>query len=346
MKRYLKELKPSVFEDIVAMVALYRPGPMENIPEFIDRKHGRKKVVFDHPVMEKALANTYGIIVYQEQVMQLSKDMAGFTGGQADTLRKAMGKKIAALMAKMKVEFIDGCVANKIDKKIADATFENMESFAAYAFNKSHAACYALIAYWTAYLKAHYPSAFMASLMTSDYGNIDRITIEVSEAQDMKIEVLGPDVNESYYEFSVVPKTNQIRFGLAAVKNVGTGIIRAIEDARKEGGKFTSVEDFLTRVRAGEINKKVMESLIKAGAFDSLGDRSTLLFNLERILGFAQKTQKGTADGQLGLFGEAQKRKRMWLLAFCSLSQMNKWAPRKSLAMKKSFWEYIFPSIL
>jgi DNA polymerase III subunit alpha len=308
MKRYLRELKPTVFEDIVAMVALYRPGPMENIPEFIDRKHGRKEVTYAHPVMEKALSNTYGIIVYQEQVMQLSKDMAGFTGGQADTLRKAMGKKIAALMKKMKVDFIDGCVANKVDKKIAEATFDSMESFAAYAFNKSHAACYALISYWTAYLKAHYPSAFMAALMTSDYGNIDRITIEVSEAQDMKIEVLGPDVNESYYEFSVVPKTNQIRFGLAAVKNVGTGIIRAIEDARNEGGKFTTVEDFLTRVRAGEINKKVMDSLIKAGAFDTLGDRSTLLFNLERILGFAQKIQKGTADGQLGLFGEEHKK--------------------------------------
>lgn len=309
MKRYIKELKPTCFEDIVAMGALYRPGPMENIPEFIDRKHGRKKITYPHPAMEAALKNTYGVTVYQEQVMQISKDMAGFTGGQADTLRKAMGKKISSLLKEMRGQFVEGAKkTNNVPEKLANEVFDGWETFAQYAFNKSHAACYALISYWTAYLKAYYPSAFMAALMTSDYGNIDRITIEVSEAQDIGIEVLGPDVNESYYEFGVVPKTNQIRFGLAAVKNVGTGIIEAIEAARAEGGKFTSVEDFLTRVKASEINKKVMESLIKSGAFDSLGDRSTLLFNLERILGFAQKIQKGTADGQLGLFGESHKK--------------------------------------
>lgn len=307
MKRYIKELKPTCFEDITAMVALYRPGPMENIPEFIDRKHGKKPINYAHHSMEDALKNTYGIIVYQEQVMQISKDMCGFTGGQADTLRKAMGKKIAELMKKMRAEFIEGAEKNKVDSKIANQVFDSMEHFAQYAFNKSHAACYALISYWTAYLKAHYPSAFMAALMTSDYQNIDRITIEVSEAQSMKIEVFGPDVNESFAEFAVVPGTNAIRFGLVAIKNVGTGIVEAILAAREKGGKFTSIEDFCMRVNAAEINKKVMESLIKCGAFDSLGDRSVLLSNLEKILVFAQKVQKGTADGQLGLFGEATK---------------------------------------
>jgi DNA polymerase-3 subunit alpha len=308
MKRYIKELKPTEFEDIIAMVALYRPGPMENIPEFIDRKHGRKPIAYEHPKMEEALKNTYGITVYQEQVMQISKDLAGFTGGQADTLRKAIGKKIAALLSEMRGAFVDGAnKQNGVPKELGNKIFDGWEAFASYAFNKSHAACYALIAYWTAYLKAYYPSAFMAALMTSDYGNIDRITIEVSEAQAMGIEVLGPDVNESYGEFAVVPGTDQIRFGLFAVKNVGTGIVAAIVEARDKGGKFSSIEDFLTRVNADEINKKVMESLMKCGAFDAMGERTTLLSNLERILAFAQRIQKGTANGQMGLFGEESK---------------------------------------
>lgn len=307
MKRYIKELKPSCFEDIVAMVALYRPGPMQFIEDFIARKHGKKEITYEHPLMENALKNTYGIIVYQEQVMQVSKDMAGFTGGQADTLRKAMGKKIAALMAEMREKFIDGAVkTNNVDKKVASKIFDDFEAFAQYAFNKSHSACYALIAYWTAYLKAYHPSAFMAALMTSDYQNMDRIAIEVSECQARGIEVLGPDVNESFADFGVVKETDQIRFGMTAIKNVGTGIVEAILAAREEGGKFEGIEDFCTRVNASEINKKVMESLIKCGAFDSLADRSTLLFNLERILAFAQRVQKGTANGQISLFGEAK----------------------------------------
>jgi DNA polymerase-3 subunit alpha len=308
MKRYIKELKPTCFEDIVAMVALYRPGPMESIPEFIDRKHGKKEIVYEHPKMKEALENTYGITVYQEQVMQISKDLAGFTGGQADTLRKAMGKKIAAMLREMRADFVKGAKEHSgIEEKLANQIFDGWETFAQYAFNKAHAACYGLIAYWTAYLKAYYPSAFMAALMTSDYQNIDRITIEVSEAQSMKIEVLGPDVNESFSEFAVVKETNAIRFGMIAIKNVGTGIVEAILEAREKGGKFTSIEDFCTRVKAGEINKKVMEALIKCGAFDNMGERSKLLFNVEKILIFAQKVQKGTADGQLGLFGEATK---------------------------------------
>lgn len=307
MKRYIKELRPSTFEDIVAMVALYRPGPMQFIQEFIDRKRGKKEIVYDHPKMKNAISNTYGITVYQEQVMQISKDMAGFTGGQADTLRKAMGKKIAALMKKMREEFVEGCMKNGIGDRIANKIFDDFEKFAEYGFVKAHAACYALIAYWTAYLKAYFPSAFMAALLTSDYSNIDRIAIEISECQSMGIEVLGPDVNESFYEFGVVKKTGQIRFGLAAIKNVGSGIIEATLEAREKSGKFSSIEDFLMRVSAVEINKKVMESLVKCGAFDSIEDRSTLLFNLEKLLLFAQKVQCGNANGQMGLFGDEKK---------------------------------------
>jgi len=303
MKRYIKELKPTVFEDIIAMVALYRPGPMENIPDFIARKHGKKKIHYTHPLLESALANTYGVIVYQEQVMQVSKDMAGFTGGEADTLRKAMGKKIASLMKQMRVKFIAGSVANKVDKKVAEKVFDDFEKFSQYGFVKAHAACYAMISYWTAYLKAHFPDAFMAALMTSDYGNLDRITIEIDECQRMGIEVLPPDVNESFAEFGVVKDTGRIRFGLMAIKNVGMGPIEAILAARKEGGKFTSIEDFARRVHTSEVNKKMLESLIKCGAMDSLGDRGTLLENVERILQFTSKSQGNAANGQIDLFG-------------------------------------------
>ena len=244
MKRYIKELKPSVFEDLIAMVALYRPGPMQFIDDFIARKNGRKKINYDHPLLENALKNTYGIIVYQEQLMQVSKDMAKFSGGDADNLRKAMGKKIADLMKKMRTKFIDGATANGVAEKTAVKIFNDFENFAQYAFNKSHSACYALIAYWTAYLKAHYPDAFMAALLTSDYGNMDRIVIEIAECQRMKIEVLPPDVNESYSEFGVVKESGKIRFGLSAVKNVGNGVIDAILDAREKDGKFKTIEDF------------------------------------------------------------------------------------------------------
>jgi DNA polymerase III subunit alpha len=303
MKRYIKELKPTCFEDIVAMVALYRPGPMQFIDDFIARKHGRKSIHYDHPLMENALANTYGIIVYQEQVMQVSKDMAGFTGGQADTLRKAMGKKIAALMKEMREKFIDGSVNNGVDRKIATKIFDDFEVFAQYAFNKSHSACYAMIAYWTAYLKAHFPAAFMAALMTSDYGNLDRIAIEIAECQRMGLEVLPPSVNDSFAEFGVIKETDKISFGLSAVKNVGMGSIDAIIKAREEGGKFKSVEDFAKRVSASEVNKKVMESLIKCGAMDAFGDRATLLANMERILSYSSKAQGTAANGQIDLFG-------------------------------------------
>ena len=303
MKRYLRELKPTVFEDIIAMVALYRPGPMQFIDSFIKRKHGEEQITYLHEGMENALSSTYGILVYQEQFMQISKEWCGFTGGQADTLRKAVGKKKIDLMRKVKVDFVEGAMkVSGARKEIAEKFWDQLEEFANYCFNKSHAACYGLIAYWTAYLKAHYPDAFMAAVMTSDQDDIDRLAIEISECKHMGIKVLSPDVNESFVEFAVVPNESQIRFGMAAIKGVGVGAVEEILRARKEG-RFTSVEDFAKRVSTSKVNKKAWESLIKSGAFDEMGDRSDLLFNLETIQGFASKLQKEALSGQTDLFG-------------------------------------------
>lgn len=303
MKRYLRELRPTVFDDIVAMVALYRPGPMQFIDDFIKRKHGEREISYFHSKMENALESTYGVLVYQEQVMQISKDLSGFTGGEADTLRKAIGKKNVEMMAKMKTRFIEGAVEQSGARKDDMEKFwKQLEDFAAYCFNKSHAACYGLIAYWTAYLKAHYPEAFMAALMTSDQGDTDRLAIEITECQHMGIKVLSPDVNESFVEFAVVPDKKEIRFGMAAVKGVGTAVVEEILRAR-EDGKFSSVEDFAKRVSTSKVNKKAWESLIKTGAFDTMADRSDLLFNLETIQGFASKIQKEALSGQTDLFG-------------------------------------------
>lgn len=303
MKRYLRELKPTVFDDIIAMVALYRPGPMQFIDSFIKRKHGQEAITYLHPKFENALKGTYGILVYQEQFMQISKDFAGFTGGQADTLRKAVGKKKIDIMRKVKVDFVEGAVKfSGADPKLAEKFWAQLEEFANYCFNKSHAACYALISYWTAYLKAHYPEAFMAALMTSDQDNIDRLAIEISECKRMGITVMPPDVNEGFVEFAVVPDKKQIRFGMAAVKGVGVGAVEEILRARGDG-KFTSVEDFAKRVKTSHFNKKAWDSLIKSGGFDSLGDRSDLLFNLDTIQAFASKLQKEALSGQTDLFG-------------------------------------------
>ncbi|MCH8049089.1 DNA polymerase III subunit alpha, partial [Patescibacteria group bacterium] len=302
MKRYIRDLKPSVFEDIVAMVALYRPGPMQFIESFIRRKHGREPISYEHPLMENAFKETYGIPVYQEQVMQLSKDMAGFTGGEADTLRKAMGKKIAELMAKMKIKFIDGAVANGVAKKQAKQIFQKLEDFAAYGFNKSHAACYAMIAYRTAYLKAHHTSEFMAALMNSDINSIDRITIEVEECSRMDIKVLPPDVNESFPGFAVVPKTGNIRWGLAAIKNFGEEIAKAVVRERKDNGPYTDLADFVSRVQSQHFNKKSLEALIKAGALDRFEDRSTLVANMDQLLLFNKQIQKDKAQNQVSMF--------------------------------------------
>ena len=303
MKRYLRGLKPTTFEDIIAMVALYRPGPMQFIDSFIRRKHGEEEITYLHSGMKNSLKNTYGILVYQEQFMQISKEWCGFTGGQADTLRKAVGKKKIDLMKKVKPEFVEGAIkVGGATKEIAEMFWTQLEEFANYCFNKSHAACYGLIAYWTAYLKAHYPDAFMAALMTSDHDDTDRLAIEITECKHMGISVLSPDVNESFVEFAVVPNENKIRFGMSAVKGVGVGAVEEVLRAR-EDGPFTSVEDFARRVSTSKFNRKAWESLIKSGAFDDMGDRSDLLFNLDSITSFASKLQKEAASGQTNLFG-------------------------------------------
>lgn len=304
MKRYLKELKPSVFDDIVAMVALYRPGPMQFIDDFIKRKHGESKIVYPHESMKNALENTYGVLVYQEQVMQISKEVCGFTGGEADTLRKAIGKKNAELMAKMKDKMIDGGErVSGIDRALMEEFWKQLEDFAAYCFNKSHAACYGLIAYWTAYLKAYYPDAFMAALMTSDAGDVDRLAIEIAECKHAGLTVLAPDINQSYAEFAIVKGEKTIRFGMAAVKGVGGSAVEEVLRTRDEDGPFTSIGDFCRRVSTKKFNRKAWESLIKSGAFDSFATRSDLLFNLDTITAYASRVQKDADTNQADLFG-------------------------------------------
>ncbi len=307
MKRYIKELKPTEIEDIIAMVALYRPGPMQFIDSFIARKHGKEKIEYMHPLLESALKNTYGIPVYQEQIMQVSKDMAGFTGGEADTLRKAMGKKIAKLMNEMRLKFVEGSIKKGVAKEIAEHIFIQFEEFAAYGFNKSHAACYALIAYQTAFLKAHWPECFMAALMNADSDNLDRITIDVDEARHMGMQVLPPDINESFARFSVVKgaKIRTIRFGLQAIKGLGQDVVDYIIRVRKEGGEFKSIQDILHRVEGRAINRKSMEALIKSGALDRFGDRSTFLYNIEYILEYHKNAERETHSGQFNLFASS-----------------------------------------
>ena len=310
MKRYLKDLKPTEFGDIVAMGALYRPGPLSAglTDSFIRRKNGQEKVTYDHPKMKSALESTYGVLVYQEQFMQISRDVCGFSGGEADTLRKAIGKKKRDMMMKMEKRFIEGAVENGIDRKLIQDFWTKLMGFADYCFNKSHSACYGLISYWTAYLKANYPTAFMAALMTSDFDDIDRLAIEINECKHMGITVLPPDVNESFVEFAVVKDDDgneKIRFGMNAVKNVGTSAVEEILRARQDE-RFSSLEDFLTRVSHRVVNKKAIESLIKTGAFDNFGDRSLLLNNIETIVAHASRVQKDLNSGQTDLFGNTE----------------------------------------
>ncbi len=315
MKRYLRELKPDFFEDIIAMGALYRPGPLSAglTDKYIARKNGLEAVTFEHEKLRSALESTYGVLVYQEQVMRIAQDLCGFTGGQADTLRKAIGKKQRGVMAKLKQDFIQGAIkTSNADEAFVEGLWKQLEGFADYAFNKSHSACYGLISYWTAYLKAHHPEAFMAALMTSNYGDIDKLAIDISECRRMGIDVMAPDVNESFLEFAVVPGTKQIRFGMVAIKNVGKGAVEEILRARDEGGKFASIEDFATRVSARFVNRKTWDSLIRSGAFDSFHPRDHILHSMDKILAFGSKVQKDTASGQADLFGGSlQKMSRL-----------------------------------
>ena len=302
MRRYLKQLKPTEIEDIIAMVALYRPGPMSHIPQYINAKNGITTAKYLHPKLEPILQTTYGIPVYQEQIMRIAQEFAGFTLGEADILRKAIGKKIESLLMEQKEKFIDGVINNDVSKEIGQEVWNWIEPFARYSFNKSHAACYAIIAYENAYLKTHYPVEYMSALLTSEKGDLDKIAIFIDECIKMKIEVLPPDINESFSNFSVVPNEHKIRFGLSAVKNVGYNIVEKIIEERKENGPYESIPNFLERVDSKVINKKTLESLIKAGAFDKLEERNKLLYNLEKILDWSRENQKQKESGQSGLF--------------------------------------------
>lgn len=304
MKRYLRDLKPTKFDDLIAMNALYRPGPMQFIESFIKRRHGEEEITYLHPGLENSLKSTYGILIYQEQFMQASKEWCGFTGGQADTLRKAVGKKKVKLMEQVKPQFIEGAVKiGGATEEIANKFWDQLLDFANYCFNKSHAACYALVAYWTAYLKTYYPDAFMAALMTADMRWTDRLAIEMTECKRMGLRVLGPDINESYSDFATVGTTGTLRFGIAAIKGMGKALAEEVIAERDANGKFKSVCDFAKRVSGSKFNKKSWESAIKTGCFDSFGDRSDLLYNLEKVQAYGNKMQKDASNGQTDLFG-------------------------------------------
>ncbi len=304
MTRHLKELKPTELEDVIAMIALYRPGPMELIPHFIRRKHGKEQISYLHPRLEPILKNTYGVGVYQEQMMQIARDLAGFTLAEADTLRKAIGKKIKSLLDEQKEKLVNGMISNGIEAKTAHAIWELFPPFARYGFNRSHAACYAMVSYQTAYLKAHYPVEFMASLLNTSSGDLDRITFLVGEAKRLNIPVLPPDVNMSAEQFTVDEEAGGIRFGLLAIKNLGANIVSAVINERTRGGPFESLSNFLTRVQHRDMNKKSLESLLKAGAFDSLGvERGQALDNIEELVRFNQTARRHASSNQSSLFG-------------------------------------------
>ena len=311
MRKYLKKLKPTNIEDLIAMNALYRPGPMDNIPSFVDRKHGREQIVYPHDMLEPILKNTYGIMVYQEQIMQVARTMGGYTMGGADLLRRAMGKKKMEIMAKEKVNFIAGADKNGVDKKTAEEVFGLMEKFASYGFNKSHAAAYSLLAFKTAYLKAHYPSEYMAAVLTHNVNDIKKITFFIEECRRMGIEVLPPDINESQSLFSV-NADGQIRFGLEAIKGVGRSVVAEMINQRNKGGKFTSIFDLTTRMPLRSINKKVLESLAYAGALDEFGVNRYQYFLpisereetnvLEKSISYGTKIQMEKNSPQVSLF--------------------------------------------
>ncbi|MDD5106584.1 MAG: DNA polymerase III subunit alpha [Desulfuromonadaceae bacterium] len=334
MKEMLIKLKPSCFEDIIAACALYRPGPLGSgmVDDFIDRKHGRKEVVYDLPQLEPILKDTYGVIVYQEQVMQISRTLAGYSLGQADLLRRAMGKKDDKEMTRQKGLFLEGARANNLDPKKAEAIFDLMHKFAEYGFNKSHSAAYALIAYQTAYLKAHYPVEFMAALLTCDMDSTDKVIKNISDCREQGLEVLPPDINTSGLSFTVFGTS--MRFGLGAVKNVGSGAIEAILEARKEEA-FSSLYDFCERVDLRRVNKRVIESLIKCGAFDSTGAaRSAQMEGLETATSYGQKIQEEKTSAQVSLFG-TEEVARGNSTGGMKLPAIAEWHDKEKLAFEK-----------
>ena len=332
MRDLIVRLKPESFEDIIALVALYRPGPLGSgmVDDFINRKHGKTEIVYELDELESLLKPTYGVIVYQEQVMQIASKLADFSLGDADILRRAMGKKIPAVMDKQKEKFMTGAVKNGVNAKKAERIFDLMAKFAGYGFNKSHSAAYALIAYQTAYLKAHYPVEFMAAMMTSEINNQDKIIALIYELKKLGIELLPPDVNKSSINFTV--EDGKIRFGLRAVKNVGESAINAIIESREAEGTFCDVFDFCERVDLRRVNKRVIESLVKCGAFDSTGIERAMLYDvIERAMELGQARQREKESGQFSMFESAEgsnKPKRDW-------GDKKKWDDSQRLTFEK-----------
>ena len=309
MQKYLRDLKPTVFEDLIAMNALYRPGPLEYIPSFVNRKNGKEDITYDIPAMEETLKETYGITVYQEQVMQLSQKLANFSKGDADLLRKAMGKKIFDLLSKLKPKFLNGGESNGFEREILEKIWKDWEAFASYAFNKSHSTCYALIAYQTAYLKSHYPAEYMAAVLSNNMNDIKQVSFFMEECKRMSIKVLGPDVNESFYKFTV-NDNNAIRFGMGAVKGVGSGAVKTIIEGRQEK-KYKSIFDLTKTIDLRSANKKAFDSLVYAGGFDSfegvnraqyLQDNGDGITFVEKALKFGAKFQENKNSAQVSLF--------------------------------------------
>ncbi|MEZ4855027.1 MAG: DNA polymerase III subunit alpha [Gelidibacter sp.] len=339
MQKHLKELKPTVFEDLIAMNALYRPGPMEYIPSFTRRKHGDEEIEYDLPAMEEYLKETYGITVYQEQVMLLSQKLADFTKGEADVLRKAMGKKQIAVLDKMKPKFIAQAEAKGHDAKILEKIWKDWEAFASYAFNKSHSTCYAWIAYQTAYLKAHYPAEYMAAVLSNNMNDIKQVTFFMEECKRMKLNVLGPDINESYYKFSV-NKDNAVRFGMGAIKGVGHGAVMTIVENRKKDGNYKSIFDFAKRIDLRAANKKAFENLALAGGFDCFTHthRAQYFFDegdgitfLEKAIKYGSKHQENENSAQVSLFGDASDVQ----IAEPNIPPCEEWGTMEKLAREK-----------
>ncbi len=340
MQKYLKELRPDKLEDLIAMNALFRPGPLAYIPDYINRKHGRAPVVYDHPAMREYLEETYGITVYQEQVMLLSQKLAGFTKGEADTLRKAMGKKQKDVLDKMKGKFVEGCAKNGIELNTCDKIWKDWEAFASYAFNKSHSTCYAFVAFQTAYLKAHYPAEYMASVLTHNLSQLEKVTFFMEECRRMGVPVLGPDINESYYNFSV-NKAGQIRFGLGAIKGVGEQAVLSVIHERELGGAFASVFDLTRRVSGKAVNKRCLESLAQAGALDCFeGIHRAQYFHvdprdgvngLEKAVRFGNAASLQANSQQQSLFGDTLVEE----VSQPALSKCEPWSKLDSLRKEK-----------
>ena len=330
MREFLKKLKPTVLDDLIAMNALYRPGPMQNIDRFISRKHGKKKIVYPHKLLEPILKETYGIIVYQEQVMQIANEIAGFTLAEADIMRRAMGKKIKSLMEELSVKFLSGAEKKGIKKNKAEEIFSLIEKFAQYGFNKSHSTAYAYIAYQTAWLKVHYPAEFMSANLTSEMGNIERIVVLINECKKMKIDVKAPDINISFEDFRPIDKSS-ISYGLNAIKNVGAKALETIIEERNKNGKYSTIFDLCSRVDQQKVNKRVLESLIVSGSMDSFdGNRAQNFAAVDDAIKYGQRMQSETNRDQVDLF--SSKNEQDSLIKVPTLQMMADWTEKESLA--------------